>query len=406
MKNIFCSLIKLTIVLILFVIVICNSTSVLAEVLKEIKIVGATKTKDSALMKHIRLNVGTDVSEQDIISMKDRLMKIHQVIIKKIDFTNGTLTIEIEDKWSLFPVPMITQSGYYFNRGVLIYDNNFLGRLGTFAPAIAQTNSGLNGLLYFQDETLFSDQTGVKILALKKSDLTKFKHKGTLESSFESRFTTFMITPNYLWNDHVFKGGPFYINKEILNSDEITVDKRESVGLFFRHHYNLYTVMDVYFKGLETTYNYFLIKNNQNQLINIHEGDVKYVFSFAKDFLDLQTGGYFVNDSTYMYPKLIGGSEGNRGYDKSSVPANKNLFALIQYQKHIYDRIYFSPFYEYNIIKLIKPVLDGGVLHESSVGAGIRYYFKKISIPAIIFEGAHNIEDNSNHFHLNIGLGL
>jgi hypothetical protein len=79
---------------------------------------------------------------------------------------------------------------------------------------------------------------------------------------------------------------------------------------------------------------------------------------------------------------------------------------LGQFQQHLYKRIFISPFYEFNSSKLIDPVLNGKSINDSAVGVGIHYYFKKISIPAIVFDYARNINNKSNHFHINVGVNL
>ncbi|MDO9182226.1 MAG: hypothetical protein Q7U04_07445, partial [Bacteriovorax sp.] len=68
--------------------------------------------------------------------------------------------------------------------------------------------------------------------------------------------------------------------------------------------------------------------------------------------------------------------------------------------------VFFSPFYEFNSSRLIAPIHFGKNINENAIGIGLRYYFKKISIPAIIFDAARNIEDKSNHYHISVGVSI
>jgi len=377
-----------------------------AEVIRDVVLVGNTKTTRRGIIRHGLIHLGREISAEEINEIKERLRRINQFILKNLSFKDGVLTVEIEDKWSLFPVPMITQSGSYYSRGFLIYENNFLGSLGTFAPAMAWTNSGFNGLLYFQDESFFMPQAGFKILLLRKSDPVYFRRHGSIVSSYESRYDTILFTPNYLYKRHVFKGGPIYVDKSIYDKNGVHIFRDKGAGLFLRHHLNQYQMTDTQMDGFVTTYNLIFIHRSNGDTIVFHEGDAKLSIPYLNHFSNFEVHGHHVNDNSYLYPKIIGGNEGYRGYDKASFPAQWNIGALAQFQYNFYPRVFLAPFYEYNYSKLIKDVLNGKTIAENTLGIGVRYYFKKISIPAVIFDVSRNFEDRSTHLLVNIGLSL
>ncbi|MBF0361778.1 MAG: hypothetical protein HQK49_12245 [Oligoflexia bacterium] len=381
-------------------------TSVSAEVLKKIEVTGNHKTTPKAILINSGVSIGDDIDDTKLKIIEENLRRHHQFNLLKIEFTNGILHLDIEDKWSLFPVPMITQSGNYYYRGGLIYDNNFLGSMGTIAIGAAATNSGLNALLYYQDETFFTTATGFKILLFKKSDLVQFKRRQNLENSFESRFFTILFTPNYLYKNQVFKGGPLYIKKEIYSTDGQQLFFEEGTGLFFRHHLNAYQTLDIQYDGTVTTYNFSVLRDKSGKNVYLHEGWIDNCFPTGSNFINLNVFGHYSNDDMYLATKLLGGQDGYRGYDRSSTPSQYSYGFMAQYQQYLSNRIFLSPFYEWNEIKLIKTILNGKKLSEHTVGIGARYYFKKISIPAIIIDLARNINDKSFHYHLNIGLSI
>jgi hypothetical protein len=389
----------------LLIISLFFSQTVSAEILKNVEILGNKRTNKAAIIQHAQIKIGKELSEEDLSTIKDNLGRIGQIRIKNVDFKDGTLRIEVEDKWTLFPVPMITQSGTYKNRGFLIYDDNFLGSLGTLAPGISWSNSILNYLLYYQDESLFNPQYGIKILLMKKSDFVEFKRSDITIDQHESRYNSYLITPNYLYKEQVFKAGPVYIDKSIYkNNSRIFRDK--SKGLFFRHHWNAFQALEVMYEGLVTTYDLYALKNQSGKMVYLNEANISWSIPTYKSFLNFGVHGYHSNEHNYLFAKDLGGDEGFRGYDKASFPVSQNIGGLIQYQQHLFNRFFLSPFYEYNNSLLIDPVLSGKRIKENTVGLGIRYYFKKISIPAVIFDAARNIDDQSNHFHINIGVSI
>lgn len=357
-------------------------------------------------MRHGQIKINQELSDTDLQEIKENLMRFNQYHLKNVEFKGGILKIEIEDKWTLYPIPMITESGNYHNRGFLIYDDNFMGTLGSFASGISWSNSVFNGLAYFQDESFFTPDTGIKLLFMRKSDYVEFKRSNAIISHFGSRNDTIMITPNYLYKNHVFKAGPIYINKYISDNDSVATLKDSSKGIFFRHHLNAFQTLEVMYKGIITTYDLYVLKSQSGKWIYRNEGDVAWSIPVYGNFINLGLHGHYINDKTFLFAKNLGGDEGHRGYDKASFPASRNIGFLAQYQQQLYQKIFIAPFYEYNSSKLTAPILRGATINENTLGVGLRYYFTKISIPAVILDFARNIEDKSNHFHINIGVSI
>lgn len=377
-----------------------------AEILKDVEINGNKRTTKEAILLHGQIHLGKNITQADLEDIIENLRRINQIHLKKTEFKDGVLHIDIDEKWTLFPVPMITQSGNYYNRGFLIYEDNFLGTLGTLAPGISWSNNHFNAILYYQDESLWGPTTGIKVLLLRKSEYVEFKRGNEVKDTHESQYDSVLITPNYLYKNQVFKAGPLYTNKKIIDENGHEQVEDKSVGLFFRHHLNAYQALDVMYEGLVTTYDLYAIRGRNHQWYFRHEADAKWSLPWQQNFLNLAVHGHTVNDSSYLYTKILGGDEGFRGYDKSSMPAKSNLGFEGQYQQHLFHSIYLSPFYEFNHTKLIGNLLGGATLNEHAIGVGLRYYFKKISIPAVIFDIGRNLNDNSTHYLLNIGASL
>lgn len=387
--------------------------SIQALIIKDVHLVGATKTTKSAILNWANIKLNKNIDEEELEHIKEKLMRALQYILVKVEYfpKEEILQVEIKDKWSIFPVPLINQSGEYYARGFLIYENNFLGRLGTFAPGILWTNTGLNGLLYFQEDSFITHRVGLKVLMLHKSDLTKFKRHGRAQEIFETRFDTVIVTPNYQKGRHDHKLGPIYINKKVFDKNQRQLFESERFGLYYRHHYNMFRKLPILFDGLITTYDLFLMPKSLTQLTSqkidlLHGGDIQYTYPHFKSFLKLQVHYHYTNNDGYLSPKMLGGQDGHRGYDKESIAAKENIGAMIEEKVYLFNQIFLGAFSEYNYIKLIAPVHKGMQMREITFGANISYFFEKLSVPAIILEYARNIPDKSHHFHVNIGIRL
>lgn len=386
-----------------------------AEIVKEIVVEGNTKTKRKALLRSGKIHEGDDIDEKEVNVIRERLSQNPQYILKEVSFKNGIFKIVIEDKWSLIPIPMITQSGYYYSRGLMIYESNFLGQLVTLVPAVTVTNSGPQGLIAYKDDSLFSDDIGLRMVAIKKSDLSRFSRRNQYLHTFESKVTALVITPSYSYGSHTFKAGPVIFTRNVYNQYDRKVYTFSGNAAQLRYNYNAKNFMktEVSFSGYYLTYNMFILPSAPQRAVYLHDIEFEYSYpiigNFGTNFLSFLLLGRTANDRSYLYPDLLGGKEGFRGYDSMSLPTYQYGSASIQYQQQVWNRIYTTFFYEVNSARLIDPVLEDygrQQLKEHTIGLGARYYFKKISIPAIVVEYARNLNDRTNHLHFNLGVSL
>lgn len=383
------------------------SFQVFAEVIKDIQITGQIKTKSWALLRRANVAIGDNITSTQLEDLRIRISQNSQYILKSFKFEQGILKITIEDKWSVIPVPLISQSGNYYMRGAGFFENNFLGRLETLVPAIAYTNSGFNYLLLYNSENFFSPNFGISALIVRLNTLSRFyRHKVEL-THFESRTTAFEVTPNFFYKNMVFKTGPIFFKKDVILNNEPVGQKYEGAGLRSRFHIKNYETQDVFFKGYFITANSYILRPKGGGNIFSHS-KVEFcsTYPLLEDVINFSENIGLSSAKTFFYQFSEGAHEGFRGYDGESLHMQRYAATMLQYQHHVWDRLYGVAFFENTRSVLINPIYGGRHLNENTIGAGLRYYFKKISIPGINVEYGHNIQDKSSHIHFNVGLKL
>ena len=365
---------------------------------------GNTKTRKSAVLRQAGIKMGKELTNEQLDIIIEKIKRMYQFNIVEITFQDNTLFVDIEDKWTFFPVPLISRSDNYNSAGIVLYDNNFLGRLATLAVGVSRANSRWNGILYWQEDGIIAKDLGMKVLMLLRLDLIEFTRGGKVISSLENKFNMLLLTPNYRHGKHNHAFGPIYINKKIpLPNSEFF--EAERLGLSYRHRYNNYKKLPLLFDGYQTVYNISFIPKGDDY-DHMQFGLARLVKPWKKHFFISRIHFSYTNNTGYLAPKMLGGDEGYSGYEKKSLYAQRNLGFAILPQIYVWKRWFVTPFYEFNHTKLIKPILNGAELNESAVGAKISYYFKKISIPAVSLGYTRNIDDKSNHFQFNVGLKL
>jgi hypothetical protein len=124
---------------------------------------------------------------------------------------------------------------------------------------------------------------------------------------------------------------------------------------------------------------------------------------FTNNFITFKESLGYTTEKTFLFPFSEGSREGFRGYDSDSIFMQRYLSSTIQYHHHLWDRLFAVSFAESNQSVLINPFFNGAHLNENTIGAGLRYYFKKITIPGVNFEYAYNLNDKSSHMHFSLG---
>lgn len=384
------------------------ASSLKAEIIKDIQITGMSKTKPWALLRRVNVKVGDDLTPAELEDLRIRVAQNSQFIVNSFKFENGILKIDIEDKWTIIPVPLISQSGAYYMRGVGFFENNFLGRLETLVPAVAYTNSGINYLLLYNSENFFTSNFGISALVVRLNTLSRFYRNKVEQTHFESRTTAFEITPNYFYKNMVFKAGPIFFKKDVILNSASVGQSFEGAGLRSRFNIKNYEPLDVLFKGYFVTANSYILQPKNGNSTFVH-AKVEYVATypiFFSDFINFSQNIGYASAKTFFYQFSEGAHDGFRGYDGESLHMQRYVASMLQYQRHIWDRLYALGFVENTHSVSINPVNDGRHLNEQTIGTGLRYYLKKISIPGINVEYGYNIQDKSSHVHFNVGLKL
>ena len=397
---------KMKSVFLLFSAFLLLSSSLNAEVIKDIQITGLTKTKPWALLRRVNTKIGDDLTPVELEDLRIRFSQNAQYILKSFKFQDGVLKVEIEDKWSIIPMPLISQSGDYHMRGVGFFENNFLGRLETLIPAVAWTNSGINYFLLYNSENFFTPNFGISSLAVHLNTLSHFYRHKVIKNQFESRATIFELTPNYFYKNMVFKSGPIFFKKDIVQDH--SNQNFEGAGLHSRFNIKMYEQLDTLFKGYFINSNAYILrpKNGGDLFFNGKFEFISTYSIFDEHFVNFSENLGLTSAKTFFYNFSEGAHEGFRGYDAESIHMQRYAASMFQYQHHVWERLYAVAFFENTRTVLINPIDSGAHLNENTIGTGFRYYLKKVTIPGINLEYGYNIQDKSSHVHFNVGMKL
>lgn len=140
----------------------------------EIQIDGLRKTKEQIVLDIVGVKPGDPIDDESIQSIEDELIKsdlFAEVSVDPIPREDPTtldgadtdsptvrtvdLSIEVDEKWTLVPIPFFSSGGDGFSGGLILIESNLLGRNKQLISAGFAGTDGASGFFLFVDPSVF-----------------------------------------------------------------------------------------------------------------------------------------------------------------------------------------------------------------------------------------------------------
>lgn len=369
--------------------------------INDIYLEGLKRTKEATVLSIIKIEIGDEISEDDIPAIKQRLLKAEifvnsiEINIEPVGDYLANLRIKLEDKWTLIPVPVavITSSSYLLG-GVFIESNLF-----------GYQHSLVSGLFY----------NGKKINGFFAWSLP------------EGSIGNFSLSLSYS------NGETEYYN---FYQDEVEVEKSDKIGVRLGYNRDFYkdfnfstSFKEQYISGeFHSTFNFAIKYDTTEILPYFKEGVITEViydgfldkdsiritnslvanFSFSKTvnnnliYMQGSTGRSF--DKTEN-PILYGGQKGSRLFKTNSIKVEDYCNGLIDFEYKVTDfswgYLAIPIYYEAG---LFSQRYESKTYGYHGPGLGVLLYLKKIAFPAL---GLNFTFDSISHqYNFSVAMGL
>lgn len=372
-------------------------------IISSIVISGLERTRESTVLKIIKLKNGDMISVDDLPEIEQMLLKEEifvnnvEIELKKTSESNADLIIRLEDKWTIVPIPVVVVSSSTFLLGGVFIESNLLGlnhslvtghfyngkkvngfasweipenKIGTLSLSVNYTVGETSYYDFDENEVEIddsSDRFGIKVRLRRDISNSVYLNLGLKEEFYDNDFYTYLDTG--------------------ITYDNVVIKP------FFQ-------------EGLKAT-----IENSiRNKLItNKFENTFKVSIDHSKvigNHLLNSTIGYGKSFNPEDNPILFGGEKGARVIKSKSVKVDNFLNAQAKFELQITDL---------NWGYVTIPIYyEGGVAEASFAsqyyyhgpGAGISLYLKKVAFPAFGFNYTYDIHQNNFNFSVALGYGI
>lgn len=368
--------------------------------ISDIEISGLTKTRISTVLNIIDLKVGDDISETFIPVIRQNLLKenifINDIVIKitPLNEYEALLEINLRDKWTIIPVPVVvvTSSGYLF--GGVFVESNLLGL----------NHSLVTGLFYNGDN--LSGFTAWELPQNSLGSFTVSSNYSTGDIVYYDFYGNETVTENY---DRV--GLKVKFENEIRNSLSLSISIKPSLnsqkllldgglGLSFDNE----AILPFLKQGVIASTEYVnRLSIEDSKIYRQISSEVSLSKAFSSIYLQLVLNGGYSFDSFY-FPFLYGGSDGSKIFKTKSVKVKSYANHLLKFELKIFDLdwgyVTLPLYYESGILAVPE---TNQVYSYSGPGTGLTLYLKKIAFPAFGFNFTYDLLESRYKFSVALG---
>lgn len=385
--------------------------------IKKIIIKGLKKTKEKIIKSCLNVNEGDRLlkfNENKFIKNIYRLKIIKDVSVSFIKKQKGVyLVINIKEKITFVPIPVVVKSKDAYNIGILGIESNLLGEcqklffmgmysnlgwksmFGISKPGttsrefIYQFKFGLSNSIYQNTNIENEKIQQYKSKEYKFNIDLGYRFNNYFEMKYFAEFSTSNVDENY--EENLIEPGSlsYFIQGSLITLKSLSYTNITETGLNMKMKYQY---------GINTEQN-----NNDFYKIN---NNTKYSFNTFLDhimtlYISVSTG----NAPTFLKER-IGGKNCFKSIPANKIIADHYIGSSINYE---------LPFFYGEAINLSWIFLvESGKFKLNNyyvetyrgIGTGVRLYLKEITIPAVGFNYAYNLDTKNSEYSLALGFNF
>lgn len=380
-----------------------------------IRVEGLRRTRLVVVRQWIDCSVGQPLSSCDLPEIRERLYRLaifSDVGVELNDAPAGVeIVLRLEDKWTLYPVPMLWYTSDTQIAGLVIAETNLLGYNKGLAVGGVYSNRGWYTLAGYNDPNIaFTNLWGQLHAFLGDRLVENDRPDGSIEQSFDLARFDFEWALGWTFWDHfspVWTGAfrRARVGDVHVAGDEPATDATvvlQGVNLLYSDR----RYRDFYDEGVRVSAEVQHGFPLDHSVRPYDDGifDLKWAFPAPLDgFVDTNVHG-FVGAMPVVFEERLGGLEGSRTLPGSGlVAADRYATLSLAYQVPIFSiapgtmsALVFGEVGRYARNE------EAGVTYGGP-GAGVRFYLKRVAIPAVGADVGYELGSRRVAFSIAIG---
>lgn len=378
----------------------------------EIEISGNTRTRDRTVLRIGRVETGEILVPNTITRLEDNLIKSglfarSSVSVEALPDRTVRLSIEVEEKWTLLPIPVFFTDGDSIMGGVVVIESNLAGTAKNLISGVMGGTDGLSVFAVYVDPAVL--QSSWKITVSGGAG-TQEEEIDTPDGEFayliqgESLSASFGL--GYAFGERLEIGGRVRIQDYIADTIEgITLPANTYLEQQFglQGRWDTTRPYGALLRGIDVSMeSAFLFQSAEFA----HRGTAAYFIpTVAGQRLRLLLqGGY--GEKPFYLEDPVSGRDGFRTLPFGKATADDYISISGGYDVPVLERswgaLVLTGFYE---LGWYSASYVGSHLFQGP-GGGFRVYLQKVAVPALGLDLAYNLESDALVFSVALGMRM
>ncbi|MGC9313326.1 MAG: POTRA domain-containing protein [Sediminispirochaetaceae bacterium] len=378
----------------------------------EIEISGNTRTRDRTILRIGRVETGEILGPGTITRLEDNLIKSglfarSSVGVEALPDRTVRLAIEVEEKWTLLPIPVFFSDGDSIMGGVVVIESNLAGTAKQLISGVMGGTDGLSGFAVYVDPAV--RQSSWKITVSGGAG-TQEEEIDTPDGEFayliqgESLSASFGL--GYAFDERLEIGGRVRIQDYIADTIEgisLPADTYLEQQFSLQGRWDTTRPYGALLRGIDVLLESGILFQSAEV---IHRGTAAWFVPTAagQRLRLLLQGGY--GEKPFYLEDPVSGRDGFRTLPFGKATADDYISVSAGYDVPVLERswgaLVLTGFYE---LGWYSASYVGSHLFQGP-GGGFRVYLQKVAVPALGLDLAYNLESDALVFSVALGMRM
>jgi len=366
-----------------------------ASTIDEIEVEGLKRTKKQVILDTLTVEIGQEFTQETASKIEQELLKTGLFINIDSEFSQGPedkglLTISLEEKWTLIPLPIFTASSSGVSGGFFLIESNLLGLRKNLVLGTLYSPDQTFVLTSFSDPRLFGTDNQGSVSGSFRQEEGIIQYSGGLGLGRE-------------FFEKTLSAGVRLSQRFAAFEDQKQTDTYTDLAL--RTAFDWTVLKGLTKIGWNLNMESGVLYDYQEGLW-LPQGEAKLEYSgrFSKRNLFSLGASYRHTQSPLPLRQDIGGGKGSLSLPKDKYYPENHIYTTGEYAFALYEGS--GVYYALNAFVERGFQDSADAFWYTGVGSGFQIILKKIALPALAFYTAYNVEQQQWETSFSIGMSF
>ena len=367
--------------------------------LDAIEIHGNTRTAQDVVIGALGVQPGDPIDDDLLPELRQRVLNtrlFREVEVTKRSSESGqVLSVDVKERWTLIPVPILGASGGAAQVGLALFETNLFGRRKLLAATAVYSTRGQAGMLFYRDPALFDSRALLAVELVAENKIRERADGFDVVQAYRDRRIDASVRPGFRLAPRLeVRAGPFVSFRESQAAEGYAAPPPagNDFGIVAELAYEGQDYRDWFNAGpaVHAIVRRSLPALGSDRSVLQSTAQATWSVSVAGNHVASATvAGYLVDGDPVLDAIALGGRPGSRGLRAEGLWTERAVTATVDDQLPVWRPSWGT--------LTVLGFVDAGVSTWSgertswvAPGGGVRLYLRNIALPALGFDLAYS----------------